>query len=96
MKTELIYHKWSSVEFDESVKHLRHALAINPEVADIHQNLGVSLFAQRHFDEAIKHYHQALDIDPNHANTHNCLGEALVNGMLAMFLGIGQQSFGGD
>jgi len=52
-------------------------LALKPDYADAHNNLGIALAAQGRTAEAIARYERALELKPEHANAHNNLGIAL-------------------
>ena len=64
-------------EWRGAERMFRKALVINPNNADAHQRLGVTLAAQRKVDEAIAHYRKALEIKPDHTEAHYNLGNAL-------------------
>ncbi len=49
------------------------ALKINPELFEIHYNLGV-LLQNHQRNEAYKHYRKALEIEPSYFNAHIMLG----------------------
>ncbi len=51
---------------------------IQPDDADAHCNLGITLKAQGQLPEALACYRQALRIQPHFANAYNNLGNALV------------------
>jgi tetratricopeptide (TPR) repeat protein len=42
------------------------ALAIDPDYADAHNNLGIARFGQGHVDEAVLHWRAALKINPHY------------------------------
>ncbi len=56
---------------------MRKALAIKPDYAEAHNNLGVALQELGKLDEAVASYHKALAIEPDYAEAHNNLGGAL-------------------
>jgi Flp pilus assembly protein TadD len=60
----------------EAMRYYRQTLAINPESAEAHNNLGVVLGSQGQIEEAILHFQQALAIRPEYADAHNNLGIA--------------------
>jgi tetratricopeptide (TPR) repeat protein len=62
---------------DSAIPLFRLAIARNPRVAEIHNNLGMALFATRHYQEAIGSYAQAISLNPLYAVAHNNLGSAL-------------------
>ncbi len=64
--------------FDEAIAQFRQALAIDPNAAEVHCNLGNVLVGQRRFSEAISHYQQALRINPDAAETHHGLATLLL------------------
>ena len=53
------------------------ALAIKPDYAEAHNNLGNALKDLGKLDEAVASYHKALAIKPDFADAHNNLGSAL-------------------
>ncbi|MDB5384870.1 MAG: pknB 3 [Planctomycetaceae bacterium] len=61
-----------------AIGFFRAALAIRPNAAVVHYNLGVYLDHEGDLDDAIHHFEQALEIDPNHAWAHYKLGSVLV------------------
>lgn len=56
--------------------HYKTALAINPDFAEAHNNLGNSLSRSCREDEAITQYRAALDIEPDYVEALNGLGNA--------------------
>jgi tetratricopeptide (TPR) repeat protein len=64
-------------QYDDAVGYYRAALAVRPEVALAHHNLGVALQARGQLDEAIDQHLQTLQLDPKDARTHINLGRAL-------------------
>jgi uncharacterized protein (TIGR02466 family) len=63
---------------DIAVDLITRALAIKPDFAVAHSNLGNALKGLKRFDEAVDHYHKALDIKPDFAEAHYNLGHALL------------------
>jgi len=64
-------------QLDTAVKRYEQALAIKPDYAEAHYNLGVTLKELGQLDTAIKHYKQALTINPDYAEAYNNLGVTL-------------------
>jgi tetratricopeptide (TPR) repeat protein len=65
----------------ESVKFLQKALALEPESAAFHSNLGTAYYQTKRLDEAITQYQKALEIDPDFAEAavvRNDLGLCLL------------------
>jgi serine/threonine protein kinase/Tfp pilus assembly protein PilF len=58
----------------EQAGAFRAALAVRPEAAVAHYNLGVVQQAERHPDEAIACYQKAIAVDPKYGAAHNNLG----------------------
>ena len=58
----------------EAERYFAMAVALRPDSAGPHNNLGLALQGQRRYEEAVAEYHRALDLDPNHAGAHNHLG----------------------
>ena len=61
----------------EGIAYLEQALAIKPDYADAHYNLGVALADNGHMKEAIAQYREALRLRPDYVDAHNNLGGAL-------------------
>jgi tetratricopeptide (TPR) repeat protein len=57
--------------------HFEESLAIDPDNADGHYNLGIALAASDRTSEAMEHYARAIEIDPHHARAINNLGNLL-------------------
>jgi predicted TPR repeat methyltransferase len=62
---------------DEALALIVRSLALVPEEADWHSNLGIVLQSGDKLDLAIDSYRRAIAIDSNHANAHNNLGVLL-------------------
>jgi Tfp pilus assembly protein PilF len=62
---------------DAAVKSYKQALAINPDYADTHYNLGNTLEELDQLEAAVKSYEQALAIKPDYAEAHYNLGATL-------------------
>jgi len=63
--------------YDAAVTSYRKALAISPDVAELHFNLGTALHDQGRVDDAIACYRRALELKPGLVVAHNNLGNAL-------------------
>jgi tetratricopeptide (TPR) repeat protein len=61
---------------DEAVASYHKALAIKPDFAEAHNNLGSALRGLGKLDEAVASYHKALAIKPDFAEAHSSLGNA--------------------
>ena len=64
-------------QFDAAVKSYKQALAINPNYAEVHFNLGITLQKLGQLDAAINSYKQALAIKSDYAEAYNNLGITL-------------------
>ena len=62
---------------DDAEAAYRRTLALRPDYANAHSNLGVVLQRQDKFDEAIAAYNAALRLQPRHAEALSNLGAAL-------------------
>ncbi|MBT3821911.1 MAG: tetratricopeptide repeat protein [Nitrospinaceae bacterium] len=60
--------------YDMAVDLIPRALAIKPDVAAAHYNMGYALGALGRLDEAVTSYKAAVAIAPNYAEAHNNLG----------------------
>ncbi|MCL1470794.1 FkbM family methyltransferase [Argonema antarcticum] len=60
----------------EAEEIYREILQVKPDRADIHNNLGVVLQAQRKLEDAIASYQQAVTLNPSNAEAYNNLGYA--------------------
>jgi len=63
--------------FDDAAVHLRESLALNPQSAPSHYNLGYALVMRGRRDEALAEFREAIRIDPAYAQAHNNLGAVL-------------------
>jgi tetratricopeptide (TPR) repeat protein len=57
--------------------HYEQAIAIRPDLAEAHGNLGNALFALNRPNEAVRRYEAALAINPEQAQLHHALGMSL-------------------
>jgi tetratricopeptide (TPR) repeat protein len=64
-------------KLDSAVAQYDRALALKPDFAEAHNNLGNALKKQGKLDEAVAKYQQALAINPNYVEAYNNLGNAL-------------------
>jgi lipoprotein NlpI len=63
--------------YDEAVRYYLKALQINPNYAEAHYELGVTMEEEGHSKEALKHYQEALRIKPDYAKVYNNIGVIL-------------------
>ncbi|MDD5299063.1 MAG: tetratricopeptide repeat protein [Gallionella sp.] len=56
---------------------MRRAVELNPNDAEVHNNLGVLLQAQGRLEAALASLRRALELKPDYANAHNSLGSIL-------------------
>lgn len=59
---------------DQAIKAFEQALVIDPNYAEAHNNLGVTLWRLGRVNEAIAHYEQAMRVKPNEPEAHRNLG----------------------
>jgi tetratricopeptide (TPR) repeat protein len=64
-------------QLDRAIHHFRQSLALNPQSAPTHYNLGYALALQGRRDDAIASFRAALRIDPEYAQAHNNLAAML-------------------
>jgi len=62
---------------DEAINLIGQSLALSPNQADWHSNLGIVLQSDGRLGDAIVEYERAIEIDPGHANAHSNLGVLL-------------------
>ena len=62
---------------DIAIDLIGKALAIKPDYADAHNNLGNTLKEQGKLDDAVASYLKAINIKPDNAEAHNNLGNTL-------------------
>ena len=70
----LVY--WKAGRLDEAEASLRHALSLNPGLAEAHNNLGNVLRERGEIDEAVAAYQRSIQCRPDYAEAHNNLGIA--------------------
>src|SRR6516165_5543118 len=57
----------------------RQAIALDPEFAPAHNNLGATLYGKGQVDEALACFKKAIALDPKYAAAHHHLGVALAD-----------------
>jgi Flp pilus assembly protein TadD len=65
-------------QFQAATAEWRKAMALGPDEARVHYNLGLSLARLNQYEEAILEFRKALELDPKDANTHSNLGITLM------------------
>jgi len=68
----------ASAGSDEAIACYERALALRPQAADTHNNLGVALKQQGKLGEAIAHFEAALALASSYAEAHLNLAAALL------------------
>ncbi|RPJ50012.1 MAG: tetratricopeptide repeat protein, partial [Acidobacteria bacterium] len=79
--SQLFDRAWKLGERGEThaaIAEWRKALAISPDDAKTHNNLGIVLWRTGDFDEAVTHYRKALELKPHYPEASNNLGVAFV------------------
>ena len=61
---------------DAAIREFRSAIALNPENADAHFNLGVILGPRGQLNDAITHLERAVEINPRNADAYHNLAIA--------------------
>jgi tetratricopeptide (TPR) repeat protein len=61
----------------EATTHLRQALSLHPQFADLHFRLGCALIALEHLDEAREAFERALELNPNYADARRLYAATL-------------------
>jgi tetratricopeptide (TPR) repeat protein len=64
-------------QFTSAQQAIRHALALNPEIGDLHFQLGVIYFEQNKFPESILAFEKAVSLEPEKGDFKIGLVEAL-------------------
>jgi tetratricopeptide (TPR) repeat protein len=80
--TTLLITTWGQVShWKNSITVFKHTINVTdkkyPNLAIIHNNLGIALFADRKNEEAISHYKMAIKLKPTHTKAYYNLGIAL-------------------
>jgi len=65
-------------QYAAAIGEWRKALAISPDDAKAHNNLGFALANTGRVDEAIAHWRKAIDANPEYADVYRNLGRALL------------------
>ena len=66
-----------SGQIDKSIRAFEKVIAINPDSAESHYNIGIAHQKQGKLDDAIASYEKALSLKPDYAEACNNLGVAL-------------------
>jgi predicted TPR repeat methyltransferase len=61
----------------DGIELIQRSLAVAPDCADWHNNLGIALQEAARLEEAIEAYRRAIALDPSHARAHSNLGVLL-------------------
>lgn len=69
--------EFQSGHADAAIRHLNAAIALAPETAEYHNNLGEVLRHSARLDEAEKAYRKSLQLAPDYADAHNNLALVL-------------------
>jgi SAM-dependent methyltransferase len=65
---------------DEAMAQYQQALALKPDLAEAHNNLGAAFHEQGRLDAAVAQYCRALAFNSDHADAYGNLGKALMEG----------------
>ena len=63
--------------YDEAIEAYRDALAVDPDFADSHCNLGAVFYNRGERDDARRHFERCLRLDPGHIEAHFNLANLL-------------------
>jgi hypothetical protein len=78
----LITTWWQVSHWKNSITIFKHAIRVTdkkyPNLALIHNNLGIALFAEQKNEEAISHFKMAIKLNPNYTRAHYNLGYVLL------------------
>jgi tetratricopeptide (TPR) repeat protein len=66
-------------QFEEAAGYYRVAVALRPDAAAAHHNLGFALYDKQDLEGAIAAFRQAIDLDPTFAVARTCLAIALAD-----------------
>jgi serine/threonine-protein kinase len=78
---------------DESIRYYQAALAIRPDTAVAHHNVGRALAYDNRIDEAIEHFREAIRLEPTYSHAVGNLGKALaMKGQNAEALELGRRA----
>lgn len=72
--TRMQLSRWQNTE-----ELCRYMLALAPQAAPVHDDLGTELVRQGRLEEGVEHYRAALASDPEYFKAHNNLGIALMH-----------------
>jgi tetratricopeptide (TPR) repeat protein len=62
---------WGPVDLSAAEKYARKAISLDPELAEGHASLGITLLLEHRFREAEPELHRAIELNPNHAMAHH-------------------------
>ena len=66
-------------QIDQAINAFKRVIAINPDYAEAHNNMGNVLMDQGKPEEAIEAYRKALSLKPDYAEAHNNMGNVLMD-----------------
>ena len=64
---------------EEAIAHYRQSLTLQPNNANVYNNIAITLHNSQRFSEAIAYYQRACELDPNNANFYYNLGTAMLS-----------------
>ena len=65
-------------KLEEALTRLHKALMLNPESADVHNNLGIAFKKKEQYVQALKHYQKDIELDKGNAAPCFNIGIVLV------------------
>jgi tetratricopeptide (TPR) repeat protein len=62
---------WGPVDLSAAEKYARKSISLDPELAEGHASLGITLLLKRRFREAEPELHRAIELNPNYSMAHH-------------------------
>lgn len=61
-------------KYQDALRNLRESIRLNPNVPEVHNNLGLTYFSMGKYDLALPEFKEALKLDSNYTDARNNLG----------------------
>ncbi len=70
----IAFENYQNGNLTKAEEYLRKAIALQPDNAELYNNMGLVLQGMGKIDEAVEHFQKAISLNPNLADAHYNLG----------------------